>query len=207
VSVEVIAIAFTGLISMAGYLVQARSAQKASEAQADIEREARERGEVEVKARQQLERVQLQIAELMQPTLGLLGQLYLAYNRAVYDCGLEEYVATFAVNFVSPPTQPHVAAFNIGLPEMMKREAASPFNCTLPPADLARLATDPTKQALWENLVMHTMLPPLRELGPILCTKVRRINLASLRFRPTHLHISRTEDVRRAWICRPVATP
>ena len=43
ISIEVAAIVFTGLVGMVGYIVQARSAQKASEAQARIEREADER--------------------------------------------------------------------------------------------------------------------------------------------------------------------
>jgi hypothetical protein len=37
------------------------------------------------------------------------------------------------------------------------------------------LAADPTKQARWTNLVLHTLLPPLRELGPIVASKVRHI--------------------------------
>ena len=39
VSIEVVAIAFTGLIGMVGYAVQARSAQKASQAQASLGRD------------------------------------------------------------------------------------------------------------------------------------------------------------------------
>ena len=62
-SIEVTAIAFTGLIGMVGYAVQARSAQKASKAQASLEQEAAERDKAEAKAAKQLERVQLQMAE------------------------------------------------------------------------------------------------------------------------------------------------
>ena len=67
VSVEVVAIAFTGLIGMVGYAVQARSAQKASQAQASLGREAAERDKAEAKAGKQLERVQLQMAEWVRP--------------------------------------------------------------------------------------------------------------------------------------------
>ena len=69
VSVEVAAIAFTGLIGMVGYAVQARSAQKAFEAQASLEREVAEREKLEAKAAKQLERVQLQSAEWVRPLL------------------------------------------------------------------------------------------------------------------------------------------
>jgi hypothetical protein len=69
VSIEVAAIAFTGLVGMVGYVVQARSAQKASQAQASLEREAAEREKAQKKAAKQLERVQLQMGEWVMPLL------------------------------------------------------------------------------------------------------------------------------------------
>ena len=67
-SIEVVAIAFTGLIiGMIGYAVQARSAQKASQAQASLGREVAEREKAEAKAGKQLNRVQLQQAEWVRP--------------------------------------------------------------------------------------------------------------------------------------------
>ena len=54
---------------MVGYAVQARSAQKASQAQASLEQEAAEREKAEAKAGKQLERVQLQMAEWVRPLL------------------------------------------------------------------------------------------------------------------------------------------
>jgi hypothetical protein len=52
---------------MIGYAVQARSAQKASEAHASLEREAAERDKAEAKAGKQLKHVQLQMAEWVRP--------------------------------------------------------------------------------------------------------------------------------------------
>ena len=52
---------------MVGYAVQARSAQKASEAQVTLDREAAEREKAEARAGKQLEVVQLQMAEWVQP--------------------------------------------------------------------------------------------------------------------------------------------
>ena len=95
-------------------------------------------------------------------------------DRAMLECGCETLMAAYAYEWISPPTQPHVAVLNLGNPEMVKRSAANPF-LSLPPADLARLAADPAKQARWTSLVMHTLLPPLRELGPIVASKVRHI--------------------------------
>jgi hypothetical protein len=66
-SIEVAAIAFTGLIGMIGYAVQARSVQKVSDARASLEQEAAERDKAEAKAGKQLERVQLQMAEWVRP--------------------------------------------------------------------------------------------------------------------------------------------
>jgi hypothetical protein len=78
-SIEVAAIALTGLIGMIGYVVQARSAQKASEAHASLEREAAERDKAEAKAGKQLERVQLQMAEWVRPLLMENQSLYFGW--------------------------------------------------------------------------------------------------------------------------------
>ncbi len=43
----------------------------------------------------------------------------------------------------------------------------------LPPEDIAWLAADPSRRARWEELMVHTVLPPLRELVPVVHTKVR----------------------------------
>ena len=56
--------------------------------------------------------------------------------------------------------------------------ATSPFPGTLPPDDVARLAADPTKRARWVELATHTLLPLLRELVPIIHTKVRQATRA-----------------------------
>ena len=66
-SIEVAAIVFTGLIGMIGYVVQARSVQRATEAQTSLEHEAAEREKVEAKAGKQLERVQQQMALFVMP--------------------------------------------------------------------------------------------------------------------------------------------
>ena len=62
---------------------------------------------------------------------------------------------------------------NDGNRESFKRVAVSPFAQTLPPEDLARLAEDPARHVRWEELMVHTVLPPLRELVPVLQSKVR----------------------------------
>jgi hypothetical protein len=155
--------------------VQNKATISANATQHEIIQESAERQRQEDKAAKQLERVQAQMAEFIKPLGAALTQFGRVYERAVFDCGLEEITTTYALQWVSPPTQPYVAVCNIGNPELMKRMAVSPFNCILPPADLTRLAADPVKRARWTSLVMHTLLPPLRELGPIVASKVRHI--------------------------------
>jgi hypothetical protein len=155
--------------------VQNKAAISANATQHEIIQESAERQRQEDKAAKQLERVQAQMAEFIQPTVAALAKFWRAYERAVFDCGLNEYAATYDFQWVSPPTQPHVAVLNIGNPEFMKRRSANPFSETLPPADLTRLAADPAKQARWTKLVVHPLLPPPRELSVIVASKVRQI--------------------------------
>ena len=154
--------------------MQNKAAIAANATQHEIIQEAAERQRQEEKASKQLERVQAQMAELMSPIGSAICHFQRAYDRAMFDCGVEEYVATYAMQWISPPTQPYATVMNLGNPELYKRFAASPFVYTLPPPDLARLAAEPDRRARWEELVSHTFLPPLRQLLPILQTKVRR---------------------------------
>ena len=82
-------------------------------------------------------------------------------------------MATYAHEWISPPTQPYAIILHVSNREAWKRIAANPFTHTLPPEDLARLAEDPARRARWEELMVHTVLPPLRELVLVLHSKVR----------------------------------
>ena len=94
---------------------QARSLQRATEAQTSLEREAAEREKTETKARKQLERVHLQLAEFVYPVqansgavstlvFGAVPQLTVPFGKvfefAVTRCGLEDYAATYCLEFV-----------------------------------------------------------------------------------------------------------
>jgi hypothetical protein len=155
--------------------VQARSVQRATEAQTSQEREAAEREKTETKAGKQLERVHLQLAEFVYPVQQLTVQFARAFDYAVPRCGSEDHAATYCYEWHNPPTQPHVSILNAGRAKMFKAFSANPFVYTLAPEDLARLAADPVKRAHWIELVTHGLLPPLRELVPIIRTKVRSI--------------------------------
>ena len=154
-------------------MAQNKAAITANATQHELVQEAAERQRAEDRAGKQLERVQIQNAELVYPVGTLGGQFFRAFHRALLECGLEDYMATYAVEFVSPPAQPHATVENTGNPKVFKAVAASPFGGTLPPDDVARLVADPTKRARWVELATHTLLPVLRELVPIIQTKVR----------------------------------
>jgi hypothetical protein len=174
-SIVVTAIVCTGIIGSIGYVVQARSAHRANEAQTSLEREAAEREKAEAKAGKQRKRVHLQRAEFVYPVQALTAHFARAFEFAVPRCGLEDYAATYCCEFYSPPTQPHVNIYTIGNPKTIKAYSTKAFLCTLAPEDLARLAADPVKRAHWIELVTHGLLPPLRELVPVLRSKVRSI--------------------------------
>ena len=168
-----IALLVTALLGIAGYVVQNKASITANATQHELIQEAAERQRAEEKAGKQLDRVQLQNAEFIYPMNSLVAAFIRAYERAAFECGCESYFATYALEWFSPPTQPYVTVMNGGKPETFKRIAASPFTYTLPPPNLARLAAEPSRRARWEELVSHTFLPPLRQLLPILQTKVR----------------------------------
>jgi hypothetical protein len=151
--------------------VQNKAAIAANVTQHEIIQETAERQRQEDQAAKQLERVKGQMAEFIYPVQMLTSIFAAAYTRAAFECGCD--MATYAVEWISPPTQPYATIFNNGNPESLKRLAANPFTHTLRAEDLAQLAADPMCRDRWEELVVHTVLPPLRELVPVLQTKVR----------------------------------
>ena len=153
--------------------MQNKAAITANATQHEIIQESAEQQRQEEKAAKQLERVQQQMAEFVYPMQQLLTIFNIAFDRAMHECGCETYMATYDYEWISPQTQPYAIIMNYGNPEGWKRTAANPFQHTLPPEDLARLAEDPARRARWEELMVHTVLPPLRELVPVLQSKVR----------------------------------
>jgi hypothetical protein len=152
-----IALLITALLGIAGYVVQNKASIAANATQHQLMQEAAERQRAEDRAGKQLERVQTQNAELVYPVGILVNQFIRAFDRAALECDLEDYTATYAIEFVSPPTQSHATVEYIGNRNMFKAFATSPFTCTLPPNELARLTADPIKHARWVELATHTM--------------------------------------------------
>jgi hypothetical protein len=93
---------------MVGYAVQARSAQKASQAQASLGREAAEREEAEAKAGPPLERVQLQMAEWVRPLAQNISYLKTGWLAICRECRLPGYPGMYSYEFVPQPATPYI---------------------------------------------------------------------------------------------------
>jgi hypothetical protein len=170
ISVEVAAIAFTGLIGMVGYVVQARSAQKASEAQAKLDREAAEREKVEAKAGKQLERVQLQMAEWVRPLNIESSLLWNGWIALAKELNLQGYLGLYSIEYVEQPATPYIDLFGNANPAMFAAIGRAPY-AQLPPADLALLSADPALRSRYCELAVTVLLPSLRRLSTVFATK------------------------------------
>jgi hypothetical protein len=167
----VVAIAFTGLIGMVGYAVQARSVQKASQAQASLGREAAERDKAEAKAGKQLERVQLQMAEWVRPLCANCVFLMHGWNAIARECKLLGYLDLCCVEYVPQPATPYIGLWVATNPAMYAAYGRAPY-AQLPPDDLALLAVDPAVRSRYCELAATVLLPPLRRLSQLISTKM-----------------------------------
>jgi hypothetical protein len=165
-SVEMTAIAVTGLLGMVGYLVQARSVQKASEAQASLERDAAEREKAEAKAGLQLERVKDQMRLFVTPFFMDTLELYHAIVFAARELQLVDFLTFYGHEFAELAAAPHTEIW-MGELQNVKNLIAAPF-FRLSPTDIAVLTDDAAKCQRYTELVEYTWLPPLRRLRQII---------------------------------------
>ena len=167
-SLEVAAIVFTGLLGMVGYVVQARSAQKSSDAQASLEREAAVREQAEAKAGKQLERVQMQMADFVRPLVTDINICFTVLPYVARELDLRAYLELYSIEFVAQPETPYVEMFN-----PLNYFAAHGKNplVKIPPEDIDMLAADPAKRQRWAELCEHVLIPPLRRMSVVLATK------------------------------------
>jgi hypothetical protein len=190
-SIEVAAIAFTGLIGMVGYAVQARSVLKATKAQASLELEAAERETAEAKAGKQLERVQLQMAEWVRPLNTNSAFLWQGWTAIARECKLVGYLSLYSIEYVLQPATPYIELF-INNHAMLAAMGRAPF-VQLPPEDLALLAADPALRSRYCELAVTTLLPPLRRMSILIATKMHlNESLAPARLDPMLPGIGRT---------------
>jgi hypothetical protein len=162
----------TALLAIASFTVQTKVSKDADTTQRDIERAQEEHARKQDKAEKQLERVEMQLAELVNPVQQLTNHFNRAFESIVLECSFDVHIATYSYECHSPTTQPHVNMYNVGNPKAVKGVAANPFWGTVWPEDEARLQENPASRARWVELVTHTILPSLRELVPIIRSKV-----------------------------------
>ena len=157
-----IALLLTALLAIAGYILQNKNAADAIKVQHEVVQEAAVREKAETKAGKLLERVQLQNKDFVYPVQHMATHFCHSYDQAVLECGMEAFMAIYGYDWFQPPTQPHVTLNNHTNIKDYKAIAQNPFKRNLPPEDLARLVDDPVRRERWQELVTHTMLPPLR---------------------------------------------
>ena len=168
-SIEVVAIAVTGLIGMVGYLVQARSAQKASEAQASLGREVAEREKVEAKAGKQLEHVQLQMAEWVRPMNMEIHFVWFGWLAIARECKLLGYLGLYSIEYAPQPATPYIDVYVNTNPTMFAALGRAPY-AQLPPEALALLAAEPALRSRYCELAgFHSAPAPTAAAERSLC--------------------------------------
>ena len=115
---EVAAIVFTGLIGMIGYVVQAQSVQKATKAQASLERNTAEAEKGRARAAKQLERVQDQMRLFVVPMYIEALHVYWAILFAARELQLDDFLTLYEKRSnTSFPKAPHT-----DIPSYLSRE-------------------------------------------------------------------------------------
>jgi hypothetical protein len=166
----VIALIFTALLGIAGYIVQSKNAADADRAQHEIVQEAADREQKRGLAAIQLERVRSQMAEALTPMLAMLQQ---ADTGAVYmarELGFE-WTDIWGLEFVRPfALWPHVEVWTRDWgSKMAKTFKGSPYK-KVSPGDMA-LLEDPAKRQIYIEAHTDCMAPCYREVATILSTK------------------------------------
>jgi hypothetical protein len=166
----VIALIFTALLGIAGYVVQSKNASDADRAQHEIVQEAADREQARGLAAIQLERVRTQMGEVYRPVQVMLQQ---ANGCVVYmqrELGFEvndvmdyEFVRPFAL-------WPHLEVYTRDVsPKCLAAIKVSPYR-KYSPADLA-LLEEPAKRQIYIEAHVGCIAPRYREVAAILSTK------------------------------------
>ena len=150
--------------------LQARVSSTAHKKQADLDREHAERDKEQTKAGQLLERVQLQIAEFIDPAMMSVTAGSYSWMYMSYAVGLHGDIAQYQTELISQPAPPHAKTFYNASPKMWRALAAAPLSA-VHDADIEMLQGDAAKRQLYADLVEATVLPPLRAFCDVVATK------------------------------------
>ena len=144
------ALIFTALLGIAGYVVQSKNATAADRAQHKIVQEAADREQARGLAAIQLERVRSQMAEALVPLSTLLNRADVCAIYMLQELGFE-FNDVWGVDFIRPFTLwPHIEVWNHDYgaqPTVLKVMKGSPYK-KYSPADIA-LLEDPGKRHLY----------------------------------------------------------
>jgi hypothetical protein len=164
------ALIFTALLGIAGYVVQSKNAAAADRAQHEIVQEAADREQARGLAAIQLERVRGQMGDVYRPVQVMLIQ---ADNCVIYlqrELGFE-YNDVHDIEYVRPfVLWPHVEVYSRAWSsKWFAAYKGSPYK-KYSPADLA-LLEDPAKRQLYIEAHAGCIAPRWRDVAAILATK------------------------------------
>jgi hypothetical protein len=168
----VIALIFTALLGIAGYVVQSKNATAADRAQHEIVQEAADLEQTRGLAAIQLERVRSQMAEALMPLNSLLSRADFCGTCMGWELRIES-MDIWGVALVRPfRLWPHIEvmdrdlAVNRNLLNTFKGSVYSKYS----PAEIA-LLEDPAKRQIYIEAYTGCMAPCYREVATILTTK------------------------------------
>jgi hypothetical protein len=164
------ALIFTALLGIAGYVVQSKNATAADRAQHQIVQEAADREQARGLAAIQLDRVRTQMGDVYRPVQAMILQADACAVYMAHELGFEfndvfgfEFVRPFAL---SPHLEVHTHDYS---PKVFAAYKGSPYK-KYSPADIA-LLEDPAKRQLYMEAHAGCIAPRYREIAAILSTK------------------------------------
>ena len=166
----VMALIFTSLLAITGYVGQSKNATAADRAQHEIVQEAADREQARGLAAIQLERVRSQMGDVYRPVQIMLAQAETCQFYMLRELGFEdndvrgyEFVRPFAL---WPHLEVHTRDYS---PKYYAALKGSPYK-KYSPADIA-LLEDPAKRQLYIEAHASCIAPHYREVAAILSTK------------------------------------
>ena len=170
VSSDSIALMATAALGILSFIVQARVSSNEHKKHADLDREHAGRDKEQMRAGQLLARVQLQIAEFIDPAMISVTAASGSWMYINYAVGLHGYIAQYEIELISQPAPPHAKTLYYASPKMWRALAAAPY-IVVHDADIEMLQGDAAKRQLYAELVEATYVPPLRAFCDVVATK------------------------------------
>jgi hypothetical protein len=170
VSSDSIALMATAALGILSFIVQARVSSNATKKQADLDREHAERDKEQMRAGKLLERVQLQLAEFVDPATISLTFAGVSWIHICIAVGLDECIAQWQLELIAPPGTPHAKMNHTANPKTWRAIAANPLY-VLYDAEIEMLQGDAAKRQLYADLVEAMLLPALTPFCDIVATK------------------------------------